>query len=345
MSGERPAAGRRSLPRRRRRLAGWLAIVLTLAVASPPPAFAHLRTGTIAVDYRASLATPVTGAYTAEITQADHTLRLSISAEHVVIVLGYLGEPMIRLDRDGTWVNATSPTALAAGVLARRQLSPQAGERWILHSHARAVTWRDSRAQQLPAGVRRSPWTIPILVDGHRSALRGQLRRYPAPALVVWGLLLAGLLGFGLWLVLLRRLEITRAAAFGCAALGAVVCPVLALGFALDGDASPGTWIEGFNEIVFVAVGLAVLVRGRQGVRAGAAVGLGLVSLAVALLDSPVFLHPVVLSLLPGALTRLLVVIAAGAGLVAIGLGGLGFADLLRAGLEDMTAGPNRAYS
>ena len=85
---------------------------------------------------------------------------------------------------------------------------------------------------------------------------------------------------------------------------------------------------------MFVGVGLAVLVRGREPLRAGAAIGLGLVSLAVGLLDSAVFVHPVVLSLLPGALTRLLVVIAAGAGLVAIGLGGVGYADLLPSGLE-----------
>ena len=77
-----------------------------------------------------------------------------------------------------------------------------------------------------------------------------------------------------------------------------------------------------------------MLFRGREPLRAGAAIGLGLVSLAVALLDSPVFVHPVVLSLLPGALTRLLVVVAAGAGLVAIGLGGVGYADLLPSGLE-----------
>ena len=161
--------------------------------------------------------------------------------------------------------------------------------------------WRDSRVAQLPAGVDRSPWAIPLVVDGRASFLRGELTRYPAPGVIGWGLLLAGVLAFGAWLVFLRRLEVTRAAALACAALGGAVCPVLALGFALDADSSPGTWIEGFNEIVFVAVGVALLVRGRGGLRAGAAVGLGLVSLAVGLLDSPVFVHPVVLSLLPGS--------------------------------------------
>jgi hypothetical protein len=322
-----------------------VAAAFAAALGVPAAASAHLRTGTIAVDYRASVVAPMTSAYSARIAQADHTLTLATSRDHVVVVLGYLDEPMIRLDRDGTWINATSPTALAAGLLARAQVSAATGERWILHTRRDSVSWRDSRAQQLPTGVRQSGWAIPLIVDGHHGTLHGSLARYPPPALALWLLLLAGVLAGGVGLVRLRRLEITRAAALGCAALGGLVSAVLALGFALDGDASPGTWIEGFNEIVFVAVGVAALARGHAGVRAGAAVGLGLVSLAVGLLDSPVLLHPIVLSLLPGALTRLLVVIAAGAGLAAIGLGGLGFADLLRAALEDVTAGPNRAYS
>lgn len=342
MSGARLAASRRSPPHRRRMLVAAVA-ALAASLCAPAAASAHLRTGTIAVDYSASVAAPTTAAYAAEIDQADHALELSASRAHVVTVLGYLGEPMVRLDRDGAWVNAASPTALAVGLLPRVAVSSGPGVSWIRHSRAPTVTWRDSRVQQLPAGVDHSAFAIPMLVDGHATALRGRLVRYPSPMLITWGLLLAGLLGFGIWLVFLRRLEVTRAAAVACAALGAVVCPVLALGFALDGDSSPGTWIEGFNEIVFVAVGLALLVRGRDGLRAGAAVGLGLVSLAVGLLDSPVFLHPVVLSLLPGAVTRLLVVVAAGAGVVAIALGGFGFADQLRASIEDVAAGPGRA--
>lgn len=334
---------RRSPPHRRRRFGLAATAALVLGLAAPASALAHLRTGTIAVDYRASVVVPATRAYSVRIDQADHTLELSASPAHVVTVLGYLSEPMIRLDRDGTWVNAASPTALAAGLVPRRRASSGPDVIWTLRARRHAVAWRDSRAQQLPSGIDRSTWAIPLIVDGHATFLRGVLTRYPAPGLIAWALLLAGLLGFGLWLVFLRRLEVTRAAAVGCAALGAAVCPVLALGFALDTDASPGTWIEAFNEIVFIAVGVALLARGRGGLRAGAAVGLGLISLAVGLLDSPVFLHPVVLSLLPGSVARLLVVLAAGGGVVTIGLGGLGFADLLRASLEDVAAEPGRA--
>jgi hypothetical protein len=306
-------------------------VVVGVGLAWPSAALAHVRAGTIAVDYRASISAPHTAAYTAEVGQSDHSLRLTLAAGHAVIVLGYLGEPMVRLDASGVGINAASPTAVAVGLLAKTRAISAPAPSWRLRAAQRSIVWLDARAQQLPAGVHASAWAVPLIVDGHRAALRGQLRRYPAPSLLVWALLLAGLITAGVRLVLLARLDLTRAAALGCAALGAAVCPVLALGFALDANASPGTWIEAFNEIVFVAVGLAVLFRGREPLRAGAAIGLGLVSLAVGLLDSAVFVHPVVLSLLPGALTRLLVVIAAGAGLVALGLGGVGYADLLPA--------------
>jgi len=307
-------------------LGGWL--------LWPASAIAHLRSGTIAVDYRVSVASPRTRAYTAQIQQSDHTLRLTVLGDHVVVVVGYLGEPVARVDDAGTWINAASPTAVAVGLLPKSQARDGTSPTWQLHPGQRSVSWRDARVAQLPAGVRASPWSVPLLVDGHRAALHGRLARYPAPSLIGWGLLLAALLACGVTLAVLRHDAAARAVALAGAGLGGVVCLVLALGFALDVDASPGTWIEAFNEIVFIAVGVILLIRGREVLRAGAAIGLGLVSLAVGLLDSAVFVHPVVLSLLPGALTRLLVVLAGAAGIVAVGLGGLGYAYLLHAGLE-----------
>ena len=335
----RTAMPSRSGQRARRRGLPLLLGVVIAGLLAPPGALAHVRAGTIAVDYRASVGAATSAAFTASIDQSDHTLHLTRAPGHAILVLGYLGEPFARLDAQGVWVNGASPTALADGLLPRGDVVTSPGPSWRLRGRGRTLSWRDSRAQQLPAGVARSAWAVPLVVDGRAAQLRGQLRRYPAPSLVVWGLLLAGLLVGGVWLALLRRPDVTRAGALGSAALGAAVCPVLALGFALDASASPGTWIEGFNEIVFVGVGLVLLARGHETLRAGATVGLGLISLAVGLLDSVVFVHPVVLSLLPAALTRVLVVVAAGAGLVAIGLGAVGFAELIPAGLEPRGAG------
>ncbi|HEV7177183.1 MAG TPA: hypothetical protein VGN29_16900, partial [Solirubrobacteraceae bacterium] len=59
----------------------------------------------------------------------------------------------------------------------------------------------------------------------------------------------------------------------------------------------------------------------------GGAVGVGLVSLAVGLLDGAVLLHPIVLAVLPGTIVRLAVAIAVGTGVGAGVLGCLHYAD------------------
>jgi hypothetical protein len=64
----------------------------------------------------------------------------------------------------------------------------------------------------------------------------------------------------------------------------------------------------------FLAVGLGVLFGGPENLQLGAAIGLGVVGLAVGLLNGAVFLHAIVLAILPGTITRLAVVVATGSG-------------------------------
>ena len=83
------------------------AVVLAFAV-TPATASAHLRSGTVAVDYLAGVISPNAPAYAAVIYQSDHGLSLTIKPGHTVTVLGYLGEPAFRLDRAG--LSVKSPT-------------------------------------------------------------------------------------------------------------------------------------------------------------------------------------------------------------------------------------------
>ncbi|MGZ4179098.1 MAG: hypothetical protein ACXVUL_00195 [Solirubrobacteraceae bacterium] len=78
---------------------------------------------------------------------------------------------------------------------------------------------------------------------------------------------------------------------------------------------------------MFLAVGLGVVFRGPESLRMGGAVGAGLVSLAVGLLNGAVLLHPIVLAVLPSMIVRLGVATAVGAGLAAGVLGCLHYAD------------------
>jgi hypothetical protein len=304
-----------------------VAVAAVAVLANPAAADAHLRTGTVAVDYRASVLTPDAPAYAAGIYQSDRGLSLTLKPGHVVVVLGYLGEAMFRLDAAGLWVNAASPTAVVAGLLTKGQRSDASTPRWRLKRGRDSAVWHDTRLKGLPPGLDHGAWSVPLIVDGQRRLLDGYLTRFPDPSLWLWLGILACLLGAGVSPLLLRRRALVRPAAVGGAFAAAAASVLIALAFALDTYASPGTWIEGLDEIAFLAVGLGVLLRGSDNLHVGAAIGTGLVAVAVGLSKGAVFLHPIVLAILPGTITRLLAVAAIGAGLVAAALGCMFYAE------------------
>ncbi len=109
--------------------------------------------------------------------------------------------------------------------------------------------------------------------------------------------------------------------------VAALACVVVLVAFALDAYASPGTWIEAVDAIVFLGVGVWALLRAPQHWHVGAAIGMGLVAVAVGLLEGAIFLHPIALAVLPGAATRFADILALGAGLDAAVLGGLVYVE------------------
>jgi hypothetical protein len=121
-----------------------------------------------------------------------------------------------------------------------------------------------------------------------------------------------------------------RRAATQFAVAAAVASVVTLVAFMLDAYASQGTWIEGFDTLVFLGVGVWVLRRGPEHWHVAAAIGLGLVALAVGLLDGAIFVHPVVLAILPATAIRVFDVVAIGAGLAAVALGSLVYAETAR---------------
>ncbi|HET8605889.1 MAG TPA: hypothetical protein VFL66_02560 [Gaiellaceae bacterium] len=58
-------------------------------------------------------------AFSVRVLPSDRALALSVRPGHSVVVLGYLGEPFLRVDRRGVAVNAASPTAVLPGAAAR----------------------------------------------------------------------------------------------------------------------------------------------------------------------------------------------------------------------------------
>lgn len=96
------------------------AAVVAGSLAIPGTASAHGRTGRVAVDYRATV-TPLRGslarALAVRVYRADLALRLVALGSHRVLVLGYAGEPFLRLGADGTYASRSSLTAAGLGLV------------------------------------------------------------------------------------------------------------------------------------------------------------------------------------------------------------------------------------
>ena len=241
-------------------------------------------------------------------------------------MLGYLGEPFLRVDPRGVAVNAASPTAASAGVLKKGAEVAAARPVWLLRPGRRSVVWHDARVRAPRRAAPTAPGPCLSSSTGGgagspgRSSGCGDLRcgrgspcsasscsprfrsRSGRPRT-------------------LRTATIALGAAAGAAAV------VTAIGFAADTYASPGTWIAGADEIAFAVVGFVLLVRGRAAARVGAGIGLGLLAIAVGLTKGDALLHALVLSAIPGGLARLLVVTAIVAAGAAAAVGGLYFAS------------------
>lgn len=109
------------------------AIVALVWLGSPAAADAHLRSGTVAVDYQARITSVPSAAYTAQIFTSDRALTLTVHAGHTVVLLGYVGEPVFRLDAGGLWVNAASPTAMVLRLAPTLRHPGASGPIWRLH--------------------------------------------------------------------------------------------------------------------------------------------------------------------------------------------------------------------
>ena len=170
---------------------------------------------------------------------------------------------------------------------------------------------------------------MPVLVDGTRAELTGELRREPRPPVWPWLAIGAAFAVAAIIVLAGRRPNALRLAATGLGWVAALATLLVTCGFAAASTASSGTWVEAGNEILFVLVGIGFLVAGSRDTRALAGGALGLLALAVGLKSLPVLLHGVVLSALPADLARTAVAVAISAGAAATVVGLVVFFDVL----------------
>jgi hypothetical protein len=293
-----------------------------VALAAPAGAHAHLRSGVVAVDYRASVDSP-NPAVNARVYQSDRALSVTAEAGHTVVILGYLGEPFVRIGAGRVAASAASLTAAGLGLL---EGSPP-GTGWRVRSRGETFVWHDRRLRGLPAGVDRKRWSIPLVVDGRPAQLAGELERVERPPVWPWIVLGLPFVLVTALLLLRRRMYRVRAGAVTLGVISAVGMLATGAGFALDSYASGGKWVAAANELVFALVGIAFVARGSRQVKAIAGGALGFLGLGVGLSKIPVFLHGVVLSVVPGTIARLIVSVTISAGAAATALGLLVFEE------------------
>jgi hypothetical protein len=182
-------------------------IVLVLLVASAGPASAHGVGGLEPTNYRTNvtgIAPPVAGLHVRSIDLGSK-IELRNDTGHDVVVLGYQGEPYLRVGPRGTWENARSPAVflnrsrIPTREAPHGQYDAKAAPEWRRVSDARVATWHDHRAHWMgssdPPAVQRDPgrthevirnWRIPIRDRGREVVVTGDVLWVPGPSPWSW---------------------------------------------------------------------------------------------------------------------------------------------------------------
>jgi hypothetical protein len=317
------------------------------ALVVPTAASAHSADVPAASDYRCTV-TGITGplpGLTVTTVNAGTQLELVNHTGRPIEVLGYSGEPYLRVQPDGVYQNANSPAtylnqSLTGGPTPPASATAYAPPAWQKLSGTPAVVWHDHRAHWMlptkPPAVaddpgsphRISDWSIPLRDGVRQFAVTGTLDWVPPPSPAAWWagvLLLAGAVaGLGL----LRRVGALRVAAAVAIAAGLAA---LAYAVAAAVDSGPLSVSGALRVLVGtqpwpLLCGVAALAAGWYAMLAkpAADLALGLTGACLALYagaaNAAVFAHAVPPVALPGAVARLLVLVSlsAGAGLTAV---------------------------
>ena len=303
-------------PRRAHALAPLIVAIAVLA--GPGAAAAHPRAAAVALDTRLRLFATAIPGVEATVIDGDRELRLDVRASMRLVVPGLLGEPFLRFDRQGVWLNASSPTAAADRLVSTADRA--AGWRHVARGHV--FTWHDHRLAPPPlAAGRTASWSLPVLVDGRRARLAGEFVRAPKPQLWPW-LAGAGVAASALWAAGRRRRSLRLPLATASAAVAALAALAASAGFATgDQITRLGRWLDLAAAAVLALAALGVLRIGDLSTRAWVATIVGVIAAAFVLGSLGVFRHGFVISSLPATLARLAVCTALVCGIAAAVLG------------------------
>src|SRR5690349_1564078 len=187
------------MTRRAMRALPALGVFLATLGLLASPASAHSTSGPPASNFHAVVrgVTPTVRGVHARLGADGEQIELRVDGGARVTVLGYQGEPYLRVSRAGVFENRESPavalnrTRVPTGAAPRGPIGPA---RWVRISSGSTARWHDHRAHWMggatPAAVRRDPdrshvigrWRIPIRVDGAPGTVTGSVARASAVA-------------------------------------------------------------------------------------------------------------------------------------------------------------------
>ncbi|MEV6797689.1 hypothetical protein AB0M91_05005 [Micromonospora rifamycinica] len=198
-------------PLRRAVLLVTAALLGLLGTAAP--AHAHGADAPDGTDYRTAVTgiTPARPGLTVRAVEAGARLELVNRTGRDVEVIGYSGEPYLRVGPDGVYENTRSPATylnrtLAGDTALPASADPAAPPQWRRIGDDQRVRWHDQRAlwrePTVPAPVAADPgrehrvrdWAVPLRAGGEPVELRGTLDWVPPPDPYPWWV--AATLGF-----------------------------------------------------------------------------------------------------------------------------------------------------
>jgi len=191
----------------RRRIGRLLAargLLSLLVVAGLPtmlladvPAGAHQIGQLAPSNYRTRITAvvPPTAGLTVSVVDAGDQLALTNATRRDIVVLGYRGEPYLRVGPGGAFENARSPstyrnrTRLGTGRVPAHA-DPGARPLWRKAGHGPTVSWHEHRAQWMeiddPPQVRAQPWQPHVIIPRWELALLDGDRRIRVVGDLTW---------------------------------------------------------------------------------------------------------------------------------------------------------------
>jgi hypothetical protein len=204
------------------RIATVIATAAVLLVLGAAPASAHTASGPRPTNYLTTLGSvsPAIPGVTVHVVDLGNKLQLTNRTDHDIIVLGYDGEPYLKVGPSGFYENLRSPaTYLNRTRTGSTPVPPIAmgtgastPPRWHRVSGSHTAIWHDHRIHWMgtspPPNVREAPgafhtidpqWTVVFRNTEQTVAVRGQLDWVPGPPWWQWLPIAGGLFVIGLF--------------------------------------------------------------------------------------------------------------------------------------------------